>query len=109
MLFRQSILSQFSHKTKATEDTTEEAEDDVALNELDDGEQEMEDEVDGIDEEDVEDVEDEVDPSVEESDAAVVEAVAADVGDEGEVPTLTRAEVNLGKFAVTKVSITLLV
>ena len=52
MLFRQSILSQFSHKTKVAKDTTEEAENDVAFDELDDSEQEMEDEVDGIDEED---------------------------------------------------------
>ena len=58
---------------------------------------------------DVEDVEDEVNPFVEESDTTVVEAVAVDMGDEGEVPTLTCAEVNLGKFAVTKVSSTLLV
>jgi hypothetical protein len=35
----------------------------------------------------------------------MVDAVAAEVGedDSGEVPPLTRAEVNLGRFAITKV------
>ena len=44
-----------------------------------------------------------------ESDAAVIDAVAAEAGEEFDLPALTRAEVNLGKFAVTKVNIISLV
>jgi hypothetical protein len=47
---------------------------------------------------------DEIDPSVEASDAAIIEQVALEVDKQEDVPILTRAEVNLGRFAVTKVS-----
>jgi hypothetical protein len=47
---------------------------------------------------------DELEPSVEASDNAMVDVVAAEVGeDSGDVPPLTQAEVNLGHFAITKV------
>ena len=48
---------------------------------------------------------DELEPSVEASDNAMVDAVAAEIGedDSGDVLPLTRAEVNLGRFAITKV------
>jgi hypothetical protein len=103
--FRQSILSQFSQKTKATEDTTEEAEDAAAFDELEDelGEDEISENV------EEEDIEDEIDPAVAESHAAIVDAVAAEVSEESDLPKLTRVEVNLGKFAVTKVDIISLV
>ena len=106
---RQSVLSQFSHKTKATEDAIEEAEDAAALDELDD------DLDNDLDNEPVEDntpeneedvgLEDEIDVSVAESDDAIIDAVGAGAGDDCGVPTLTREEVNLGKFAVTKVRV----
>ena len=95
-----SILSQFSHKTKASKDTTEEAEDAAALDSLDD---DLDEEATGNDEE--EHVEDDIDPSVEASDAALVDEVAAETDGDLDVPTLSRDEVNLGKFAVTKVSV----
>jgi hypothetical protein len=47
---------------------------------------------------------DEIDPSVEASDAAIVEEVALEADEQDQIPKLTRAEVNLGRFAVTKVS-----
>jgi hypothetical protein len=46
--------------------------------------------------------EDEVDPAVEASDNAAIDEVAAEA--DAELPPLTRAEVNLGRFAITKVS-----
>jgi hypothetical protein len=47
--------------------------------------------------------EDEIDPSVAESDTALVDAVAAEVDEQSDLPVLTCADINLGKFAVTKV------
>ena len=47
------------------------------------------------------DDEDEVDPAVEASDNAAIDEVAAEA--DAELPALTRAEVNLGRFAITKV------
>jgi hypothetical protein len=52
---------------------------------------------------------DELEPSVAESDTAIVDAVAAEVDEEDNIPSLTRAEVNLGRFAVTKVSLNSLI
>jgi hypothetical protein len=46
---------------------------------------------------------DEIDPSVEASDAAIVKEVAAETDEQADVPVLTRADINLGRFAVTKV------
>lgn len=43
---------------------------------------------------------DEVDPSVEASDAAMVEEVAAKVNADSPLPPLTRAEINLGRFSL---------
>ena len=98
-LLHQSILSQFSNKTKATMDATEEAEDTATLNELDDdhGEENENEDI-------TEDDSDEVDPAVAENDAAIVDEIAADVANDADLPTLTRAEVNLGRFAITKVT-----
>ena len=85
---------------KATADASEEAKDAAALEELDN-------DIDNLEENATENLEDEIedgiDLSVVESDAAIVDEVAA----EAEVftlPALSRAKVNLGKFAVTKVS-----
>ena len=50
-----------------------------------------------------ENVEDEIDPSVAESDTALVDAVAAEVDEQSDLPMLTRADINLGKYAVMKV------
>lgn len=44
-----------------------------------------------------------IDPSVEASDAAIVEEVALEANEQEDIPALTHAEVNLGCFAVTKV------
>jgi hypothetical protein len=46
---------------------------------------------------------DEIDPSVEESDAAAVGAVAAEVEADSTLPSLTRADINLGRFSLSKV------
>jgi hypothetical protein len=46
---------------------------------------------------------DDLDPSVVESDTAIIEQVTAEVEDHIDTPTLTRADINLGRFAVTKV------
>jgi hypothetical protein len=96
-----SILSQFSHKTKASEDTTEEAEDAAALDSLD---EDLDKDATGNGEE--EHVKgDDIDPSVEDSDTALVDEVAAEADGDLDVPMLSRDKVNLGKFAVTKVSV----
>ena len=51
------------------------------------------------------DVEDELDPSVKASDNAVVDDVAAEVNEDSlGLPPLSRADLNLGRFAITKVS-----
>ena len=99
--FVQAILSQFSQKTKASTDETDEAVDNAELASLEevtcDEEQEL-------DENDDEDNGDKLDPSVEASDKAMVDQVAKDAGGSSELPPLTRAQVNLGRFAITKVS-----
>ena len=46
---------------------------------------------------------DEIDASVEASDAAIVDKVAAEVNTDDSLPTLTRAEINLGCFSLSKV------
>ena len=96
-----SILLQFSHKTEASEDTTEEAEDTAVLDSLD---EDLDEDMMGNGEE--EHIEgDDIDPSVEDNNAALIDEVAAEANDDLDVPTLSRDEVNLGKFAVTKVSV----
>lgn len=87
--------------TKVTTDTSEDAEDDATFVDLEDevGENiEMNDATE--DEEDA----DEIDPSVEASDADIVAQVALEADEQDDMPKLTRAEINLGRFAVTKVS-----
>jgi hypothetical protein len=100
-LSRKSILSQFSHKTKASKDTTEEAEDAAALDSL--NEDLDEDTTGNSEEEHVKG--DDIDLSVEDSNAALVDEVAAEADGDLDVPMLSRDKVNLGKFAVTKVNI----
>jgi hypothetical protein len=46
---------------------------------------------------------DEIDPSVDESDAAAVDVVAAEVEADATLPLLTRADINLGRFSLSKV------
>ena len=72
-------------------DATEEAKDTVTLNELNDdhGEENENEDI-------TEDDSNEVDPAVAKNDAAIVDEVAADVANDADLPTLTRAEVNLG-------------
>jgi hypothetical protein len=69
--------------------------DDAALNELEDGQADDDEEP---DEEDT----DEIDPSVEASDNAMVDEVAAELDTET-LPSLTREEINLGRFSLSKV------
>lgn len=101
-LLCKSILLQFSHKTKATADADEDAEDTATFNELDD-EQLGEDAENENEDRSEEDQDEEIDLAVAESDAAIVDEVAADVANDSTLPTLTHDEVNLGRFAVTKV------
>jgi hypothetical protein len=49
------------------------------------------------------DDDDDLNPSVVESDTAIIEKVAAEVEEHIDAPTLTRADINLGRFAVMKV------
>jgi hypothetical protein len=74
-----------------------EAEDNAALGDLDEDNSEEH----ASAEDDIED-QDEIDSSVEENDAAIIDEVAAEENDLG-LPKLSRAEANLGCFAVTKV------
>ena len=46
---------------------------------------------------------DNIDPSIAESDATIIEKVAAEVEEHIDAPTLTCADINLSRFAVTKV------
>ena len=97
----QAILSQFSQKNKATADLTEDAADEAAFKDLDDTVNEEEDNE--AAEADIEDT-DVLEPSVEASDNAVIDEVIAELEeDSAEMPPLTRAEINLGHFAITKV------
>jgi hypothetical protein len=98
-----AILSQFSHTNKASSTTDENADDDEILHGLDDTEGEEGGEP-AVDEEDG----DEVDPLVEASDAAMIEEVAAKVNADSPLPPLTRAEINLGHFSLSKVGVSFL-
>ena len=51
-----------------------------------------------------EDAEDGFDPSMAESNAAFVEDIATEGNDVSALPAMTCADINLGRFAVTKVS-----
>jgi hypothetical protein len=102
-LSHQAILSQFSHKTKATTDASEDAEDTATLNDLDDDEV-GDDTTNKNEESNEEGTDDEIDPAIAESNNSIVEGVAAEIENDTDLPTLTRANVNLGRFAVTKVT-----
>ena len=91
-----SVLSQFSHKKKADENDGKDNEDDDtdpidnnSCGNADDGNKS--------------DSGDEVDSSVEELDANMVDTVADEVDKDESLPKLSLTEVNLSKFAVTKV------
>jgi hypothetical protein len=86
-----------------SEDTTDskEVEDTAALNSLD---EDLDEDATGNSEE--RHIEgDDINPSMEDSDAALVDKVAAENNGDLDVPTLSRDKVNLGKFNVTKVSV----
>jgi len=97
----QAILSQFSQKNKATSDLTEDAADEAVFLDLDDTTNEEEDEVAEANAEDA----DELEPSIEASDNAMLNEVATELEEDSpsDIPLLTRAEINLGCFAITKV------
>jgi hypothetical protein len=101
----QSILSQFSHETKATNDASEDAEDAAALDELDNelGEDNRTENKEHVG------LEDEFEVSVVQSNTVMLDEVAVEVGGRLDLPVLTHAKVNLGKFAVTKVSIIIMI
>jgi hypothetical protein len=100
--FTQAILLQFSQKNKATTDLTEDTADEAAFKDLDDTVNEEEDGE--VAEADIEDA-DELEPSVEASNNAMIDQVAAELEEDSaaDMPPLTRAEINLGRFAITKV------
>ena len=97
----QAILSQFSQKNKATGDLTEDAADEAVFQDLDDTTNEEEDEVAEANAEDA----DELEPSVEASDNAMLDEVATELEEDSpsDIPLLTRAEINLSHFVITKV------
>ena len=98
----QALLSQFSQKNKAATDTTAEAEDEAELVALEDETSEDQEKIADAEDED----KDEIDPAVQASDDTVVDEVAVEADHDG-LPPLTRAEVNLGRFAITKVHSTM--
>jgi hypothetical protein len=96
----QAILSQFSKTNKATTDSDDHDEDDAVfsgLQEVDD-EEEVEPEMDDDDG-------DEIDSAVDASDNVMVDEVAREVEEEEAwEEQLTRADINLGRFSLSKVS-----
>jgi hypothetical protein len=86
---------QFSQSNKASDDVSDHVDDNVALNELEDGQAEDDEEPDGEDT-------DEIDPAVEANDNAMVNEVAAELDTET-LPSLTCEEINLGRFSLSKV------
>jgi hypothetical protein len=95
----QAILSQFTQKKASTIDSEDDA-DEAMLESLDDDANEDKEEIEAEGEDKGDD--DELDPAVEASDNMIINEVAAEV-DDGEVPSLMKAETNLGRFAITKV------
>lgn len=94
-----AILSQFSHTNKAAGTADENADDDKIFKELESAEGE------DSDEPEVEEDADKLDASVEASDARMVDQVAEEVEGDYALPSLTRAEINLGRFSLAKVCI----
>jgi hypothetical protein len=84
-----------------TADASEDAEDEAAFVDLED---KIDESAESNKVADEEEKADEIDPSVEVSDVAIIEQVVLEVDKQEDVPILTCAEVNLGRFAVTKVS-----
>jgi len=95
-LLPQAILSQFSHAKKLSDNAKENDEDNTALEELEykDGKEYTEAELDD---------DDNIDPSVQSSDAAMVDEVAADADADESLPQLTQQQINLGQFSLSKV------
>jgi hypothetical protein len=92
-----AILSQFSKTKKATDDSSDPAEDE----DEDEGDEEQEED---NEEHEVDDG-DEVDSAVAASDDAMVDQVAKEVGADKSLPSLTRDQINLGRFSLSKVPI----
>jgi hypothetical protein len=91
-------MSQFSQTRKASSSSDDNGEDDAALWELEDedGKEPEEPEVeDG----------DKLDPAVQLSDSAIVDEVAAETDADSSLPQLTREQINLGRFSLSKVCI----
>ena len=87
--------------TKATTDTSEDAKDDATFVDLED---EVSENIEMNDATEDEADADEIDPLVEASDADIVAQVALEADEQDDMPKLTHAEINLGRFTVTKVS-----
>jgi hypothetical protein len=77
---------------------SKEAEDTAILNDLD---EEVGDNA--MNNSNEEGTDDEIDPAVAESDNSIVDGVAVEIENDADLPMLTRTEVNLRRFAVTKV------
>lgn len=103
----QAILSQFSQKKKAKSSVDPVNHDNdgdfgASDEELDDDEGLVGDEDDGEFEADDDD---EIDPSVQASDAMMVDEALVDLDYTDRVPSLTTSEAKLGRFSVAKVSL----
>jgi hypothetical protein len=85
------------------EGATDEDEDATAFREIDDDQDEDNDPPQPPEGTEDDDDDDELEPSVAESDAALIDEAAAETEESADTPTLTWADVNLGKFTVTKV------
>jgi hypothetical protein len=81
---------------KASDSTSQNGEDDTALEELDheNGEEYAEPEADDGDD---------IDPAVQSSDSAIIDEVAAEAVADDSLPQLTREQINLGQFSLSKV------
>ena len=95
----QAIMSQFSQTKKASSSSLDNSEDDAALKELEDEDGEEPEEL-------VMEDGDEIDPAVESSDSAMVDEAAAETDADDSLPQLTHEQVNLGRFSLSKVRIT---
>jgi hypothetical protein len=96
--YYKAILSQFSKTNKASNDVDEDRADNDRFDDLEDNA--------GLGDEEAEHTEhtDETDISVELSDKVALDDVASNVELDERLPLLTRGDVNLGRFSVSKVS-----
>jgi hypothetical protein len=94
----QAVLSQFSRSRKASDDDNEDKEDEEILKEMEEQEGEEDEEED-----------EEEDAERDASDDAFVQRVNKELDDgsevdEHDIPSLTREDINLGRFSIHKVS-----